>query len=192
MIRGLSLVVFLLIMSLRLSYANEKYQLGAGDVIRISVYGEQDLSIDSVKIDDREAFDYPYLGEIDLSGKTLNEIKNIIYSGLKGDYLVDPKVSVSIVKYRNIYVNGMVNKPGGYEYQPGLTVQKAISLSGGVISKYRRSAKIYHIKASEFKKYKDYSQDELINKFELDMKNEAASHSIINSGDTIYVIASFW
>jgi polysaccharide export outer membrane protein len=170
----------------------EQYQLSAGDVIRISVYGEQNLSVDSVKIDDRETFDYPYLGEINLSRKTLNDIKNIIYSGLKGDYLVEPKVSVSIVKYRNIYVNGMVNKPGGYEYQPGLTVQKAISLSGGVVSKYRRSAKVYHIKASEFKKYKDYTQDELIDKFELDTKNEAASHSVINAGDTIFVFASFW
>ena len=192
MIRLLSLVVIVFLISLKPSYANEQYKLSAGDVIRISVYGEQNLSIDSIKIDDRETFDYPYLGEIDLSGKTLNDIKNIIYSGLLGDYLVDPKVSVSIVRYRNIYVNGMVNKPGGYEYQPGLTVQKAISLSGGVVSKYRRSAKIYHIKSSEFKKYKDYSQDELIDKFKADMKNEAASHSIINSGDTIYVVASFW
>jgi protein involved in polysaccharide export with SLBB domain len=38
---------------------------------------------------------------------------------------------VSIDEYRNFFVNGQVEKPGGYPYSPGLTVRKAISIAGG-------------------------------------------------------------
>ena len=48
-----------------------------------------------------------------------------------GRYLLNPQVTVSIDEYRNFYVNGMVEKPGGYPYSPGLTVRKAISIAGG-------------------------------------------------------------
>ena len=41
------------------------------------------------------------------------------------------QVTVTIDEYRNFFVNGMVEKPGGYPYTPGLTVRKAISIAGG-------------------------------------------------------------
>ena len=43
----------------------------------------------------------------------------------------DVAYSVTIDEYRNFYVNGMVEKPGGYPFSPGLTVRKAITLAGG-------------------------------------------------------------
>jgi polysaccharide export outer membrane protein len=44
---------------------------------------------------------------------------------------VNPQVTVTVEEYRNYYVNGHVEKPGGYPYAPGLTVRKAISIAGG-------------------------------------------------------------
>ena len=38
---------------------------------------------------------------------------------------------MTIEEYRNFFVNGMVEKPGGYPFAPGLTVRKAISIAGG-------------------------------------------------------------
>ena len=38
---------------------------------------------------------------------------------------------MAIEEYRNFFVNGMVEKPGGYPFAPGLTVRKAISIAGG-------------------------------------------------------------
>lgn len=55
----------------------------------------------------------------------------MIRQGLEGDYLINPKVRVNVTTFRHIYVNGEVKKPGGYNYQPGLTVEKAIALAGG-------------------------------------------------------------
>ncbi len=50
---------------------------------------------------------------------------------LKEPYLVDPEVTFFIHKNLPFYVNGQVEKPGGYPFSPGLTVRKAISLAGG-------------------------------------------------------------
>ena len=50
---------------------------------------------------------------------------------MKGRILVNPQVSVFIEEYRPFFINGMVEKPGGYPFQPGLTVRKAAALAGG-------------------------------------------------------------
>ncbi|UJF17129.1 polysaccharide export protein [Vibrio sp. SS-MA-C1-2] len=111
--------------------ADSNYKLGAGDTVQISVYGEVDLSINSLYISNNGTFNYPYLGQINVLGKTPAQLQALIYKGLKGDYLISPKVRVNIVSFRNIYVNGEVQRPGGYPYQPGLTVDKAVALAGG-------------------------------------------------------------
>jgi polysaccharide export outer membrane protein len=50
---------------------------------------------------------------------------------LRGRYLLNPRVSVSIDEYRQFFVNGQVEKPGGYPFQPGITVGKAVAIAGG-------------------------------------------------------------
>jgi protein involved in polysaccharide export with SLBB domain len=107
------------------------YKLAAGDVITIRVFGEDDLSREKVRLTDAGTIPYPVLGEVKALGLTIGEIEASITTGLTGRYLVNPRVSVTIEEYRPFYINGMVEKPGGYPFQPGLTVLKASSLAGG-------------------------------------------------------------
>jgi polysaccharide export outer membrane protein len=107
------------------------YLLGPGDVISIRVFGEEELTFEQVRLTDAGTVSYPFLGEVRAAGKTAAELEAIIIRGLMGDYLVDPKVSVRILEYRDFYVNGEVKSPGGYAFQPGLTVRKAVALAGG-------------------------------------------------------------
>ena len=107
-----------------------QYTLGSGDTVSITVYGQEDLSIET-RLTDIGVINYPYLGEISVLGMTVSGLESFIYEGLKGDYLVDPSVSVSIIEYRPFFINGEVKDPGGYPYQPGLTVDKAAALAGG-------------------------------------------------------------
>jgi len=107
------------------------YKLGAGDVITIRVLGEDDLKRDHVKLSDAGTVSFPVLGEIRVKGMTVGGLEEYVTKGLKGRYLLNPQVTVSIDEYRNFYVNGMVEKPGGYPYSPGLNVRKAISIAGG-------------------------------------------------------------
>ena len=106
------------------------YRMSTGDKVRIQVYGEEDLNLETTVSDNGE-ISYPFLGPLKVAGLTPQELAQLIAGKLEGDYLVNPKVSVDIIEYRLFYVNGEVQSPGGYPFQPGITVRKAISLAGG-------------------------------------------------------------
>lgn len=114
-----------------------QYQLGSGDRVKISVFGQDDLSME-VRLPDVGTINYPFLGEIKLVGLTADEVEKKIYAGLLGDYLVNPSVSVAIVEYRPFFIDGEVKRPGGYPYQPGLSVNKAAALAGGYTERAAR------------------------------------------------------
>lgn len=116
----------------------ESYRLGPGDLILIDVFGEDDLSME-VMLDDTGVISYPFLGELSVNGLTAAEFENVLLSGLKGPYLVDPDITVAIKQYRSVYLTGEVQEPGGFPYQPGLTVEKAIALAGGFTERASRS-----------------------------------------------------
>lgn len=114
-----------------------QYQLGSGDRVSINVFGQEDLSME-VRLPDVGTINYPFLGEIKLVGMTAAEVEQLIYDGLLGDYLVNPSVSVSIIEYRPFFIDGEVKRPGGYPYQPGLSVNKAAALAGGYTERAAR------------------------------------------------------
>lgn len=111
--------------------AFSNYRLGAGDVVTVQVLGEDDLKREKIRLSDAATISYPILGEIRLLGKTVAELEGLIRDGLKGRYLLNPQVTVTINEYRNFFINGQVQRPGGYAFIPGLTVRKAVSLAGG-------------------------------------------------------------
>ena len=125
------------------------YQLGSGDSIQINVFGEDDLSL-STMLGDTGIINYPFLGEIKVTGLTVNQVIELITKGLKGDYLINPSVRVSITEYRQFFINGEVENPGGYAYQPGLNVNKAIALAGGMTERASNNG-ITIIRASDTK-----------------------------------------
>ena len=122
----------LLLLALSATASAAQYKLGSGDVIRISVHGEPDLSFEEVRLTDAGTFTFPFIGEVDANGKTPGEVRNVLVEKLKDGYLIDPRVSVSVVNYREFYISGEVKLPGGYPYQPGLTLDRAIALAGGL------------------------------------------------------------
>ncbi len=143
------------------SSIDNTYRLGAGDKIEISVYGEPDLTIHALYINNSGRFDYPYLGRLSALDKTPEQLKSEITAGLKGDYLIAPKVRVSVIEFRSIYVNGEVKQPGAYEYQPGLTVDKAIALAGGFTDRAART-KIFVTKSGSADKASKYTLTQAI------------------------------
>ncbi|MDO6686618.1 MULTISPECIES: polysaccharide biosynthesis/export family protein [unclassified Agarivorans] len=118
--------------------ANDDYRLAAGDSFRVSVYGEPELNMETRLANDG-FIRYPFLGEIEVRGLTVNQLQLHIQNGLKGDYLVDPMVQVTMVEYRPFFINGEVARPGAYPYQPGLTVNRAITLAGGFTERAGKS-----------------------------------------------------
>lgn len=110
------------------------YRIGPNDVIRIQVFGEEDLSLER-KVGGDGKIDYPLLGAVPVEGKTVEELQRYLTTHLASGYLQRPEVSVSIVRHRNFYVGGEVKTPGGFPYEEGLTLQKAIAMAGGLTEK---------------------------------------------------------
>lgn len=107
------------------------YLMGQGDTISIQVFDEPDLTM-STAVGTSGSINYSYLGDIKVAGKSPSQLERHITGMLQNGYLVNPSVNVTVVQYRQFYINGEVRSPGGYPYQPGLTLDKAISLAGGL------------------------------------------------------------
>ena len=123
------------------------YRLGPGDEINISVFDEVELSM-VVRLNDTGRLNYPFLGELEVEGLTVAELEQLITGGLKGPYLINPVVTVSIGEYRPFFVLGEVLTPGGFPYQPRLTVERAVALAGGFTERASRN-KIEVIRADD-------------------------------------------
>lgn len=106
------------------------YQLDSGDRIAIRVFGEEDLSME-MYLGDSGVINYPFIGEIDVNGLNTSELERKIVAGLRGDYLINPSVEVTIVEYRPFFINGEVTTPGSYTFHPGLTINKAVAMASG-------------------------------------------------------------
>jgi len=139
-------LVFLAFLPLQVTHA-ELYTLGSGDTVKIHVFQEPDLSIEA-KISNNGTVDFPLIGYINIAGLTLAETEALLDRKLRGDYLIDPQISVSVKSHRPFFVTGAVRSPGSYEYQPGMSARQAIAIAGDFTDRASRS-KIYIIKEGE-------------------------------------------
>lgn len=141
-----TLVILLLLLHDSVAAAqNANYVLGPGDVVSISVYEEVDLSFPEMRIGDTGLINYPFLGEIAVTGQTSAQLEQLLRKGLiDGEFLINPTVTVTIVQYRPFYINGEVAQPGSYPYEPGLTLRKAISIAGGFTERANRNRFTLH------------------------------------------------
>ncbi len=112
------------------AFDSKAYRLGAGDVVSITVYGEDDLSRQKYRLPDSGLIMFPF-GEIRALGLTIAELEAHIADGLRGGYLLNPRVSVSMDEYRPFFITGQVAQPGAYPYKSGLTIRMAVSIAGG-------------------------------------------------------------
>ena len=147
-IKTLSITLLFLFTSIAHPSSTSGYKLGPSDLIKIHVFGEEELSLE-VRLTDAGTFTYPFLGEVDSRGLTISNLKDRLTAGLKGDFLINPKVTVTILEYRSFFINGEVKKPGGYPFLPGLTVRKAIALAGGFTERAaKKNIRVIHDDAS--------------------------------------------
>src|SRR5262245_28474405 len=113
--------------------AMRDYKVGPGDVLKITVFGHEDLS-KPVNVGSDGRINYSLLGAVDVAGKTPLQIQDQLAQALGKDYIVNPQVSVEVDKFASqfIYVNGLVNSPGRFPLQGGMTLKDAISLANGL------------------------------------------------------------
>ena len=114
------------------------YVLGAGDRLRLSVFGETDLG-GEFDVDGSGYVRLPLIGQVKAAGLTIHGFEERIIALLSDGYLRDPRVSIEVVNYRPFYIIGEVNKPGQYPYVDGMNALNAVALAGGYTAKADKS-----------------------------------------------------
>jgi polysaccharide export outer membrane protein len=106
------------------------YKLGVGDKVRVTVYGEKDLSGD-FDVNDQGEVTLPLIGAVRVAGKNVGDAETVITSAYGKNYLVNPHVNLQVMNYRPFFILGEVKNPGSYPYVNGMTVVNAVALAGG-------------------------------------------------------------
>jgi polysaccharide biosynthesis/export protein VpsN len=108
-----------------------EYQLGPGDRVRITVFGEQELSGEFL-VSSRGTVALPLVGEVNANGTSLDAFTKAVEQKLvASDMVRTPRVSADVIAYRPFYILGEVSTPGQYPYAIGMTVTKAVATAGG-------------------------------------------------------------
>lgn len=113
--------------------ANE-YLLGAGDMVRVTVYGSQDLNTEA-RVSQEGTISFPLLGELKLTGLTPVQAEKLISKKLEnGDFVKSPHVNLVVMQYMSQFVSvlGDVYKPGRFPLDRPTTLSDALALAGGV------------------------------------------------------------
>jgi polysaccharide export outer membrane protein len=111
------------------------YELQPGDIIRISVWqedqGQQQQQPILVRPDG--GISYPLAGNVQAAGRTVEKLTEIIAKRL-AKYIPNPVVTVTLdqIPGNRIYILGRVNKPGDYVISRDVTVMQALAMAGGL------------------------------------------------------------
>ncbi len=113
----------------------EDYKIGGYDVLAITVYGEKDLSVESIRVSADGSISFPLIGRIAVADLNTSEVEKLIARKLaEGDFILDAHVSVMVAKYegRKYSVLGSVQTPGNYPLQAKEKILDGLSKAGGL------------------------------------------------------------
>ena len=114
--------------------ADNDYRMGTGDVLRITVYGQPDLTTEA-RVGESGNISFPLIGDVKLAGATPAQGEAEIAQRLsKGGFILEPFVSLNVVQYRSqqISVLGRVNRPGKFTLEKVSRISDVLALAGGI------------------------------------------------------------
>lgn len=106
------------------------YRLGVGDKLKLTVFGEENLS-GQFEVNALGQVSLPLIGEMPAKGLAIQQFRDSVARRLADGYLKSPKVTVEILNYRPIYVQGEVKNGGEFPFRPGLSLRDAVAIAGG-------------------------------------------------------------
>jgi len=124
------------------------YKVGPTDILYISVWHEGEFS-GPVAVHEDGKITLPLVGDLDVGGKTPNQIEKIVGEAL-AKYVVNPLVTVTVqeVLSKKYYLDGEVARPGEYPLVAPTTILEALSKAGG-LAMFANSKKIYVLRGDD-------------------------------------------
>lgn len=114
--------------------SDDAFVVNSGDTLRVSVFQSPDLGIET-RVDAAGRMTYPFLGQVDVKGKTPAQVERLIASGLEEKQILrKPQVTVNVVQFKSqqVSVLGNVNRPGKYPLDLPYSVSDVLAIAGGV------------------------------------------------------------
>jgi polysaccharide biosynthesis/export protein len=160
-----------------------EYRLGPGDSIRISVFQNPNLTLET-RVTEDGTITYPLIGRVTIGGLTIARAEQIIAKALDdGNFIKQPQVTILSLQIRSSQVSvfGLVNRAGRFPLETVNTrVSEMIALAGGITSAGADVAIITGERAGKpFRKEIDIAALFLYNRLEDDVA--------VAAGDVIYV-----
>lgn len=106
------------------------YTLDTGDAVRVTVYGDAELT-NTYRVADNGAISFPLVGSVQVRGQTTSAAATRVAAALANGYMRDPDVAMEIAEYRPFFIQGEVTSSGQFPYVFGMTARAAISTAGG-------------------------------------------------------------
>ncbi len=166
-----------------------EYRIGPRDVLRITVWGHDDLTR-SVAVSADGTFAFPLVGDVPAAGLTTGQLEARLRALLEKDYLVNPQVSVKVEEYRSqrVFVLGEVEKPGTYTLTGPATLLDVLSQAGGPSKSAGRQVVIVRVPQSDGPAVPGAAGSTTLraNLHRL-LEGDVAENLALQNGDTIYV-----
>lgn len=128
-------VLCLFFLALGSAHAGSDYALSTGDLIRITVYDQPDLTTET-RVSENGSILFPLIGEVPLGGITANEASGRIAKALAaGGFVKSAQVNVVVLEFKGqeVSVLGMVNRPGKFPLQKASRLTDVLAMAGGSV-----------------------------------------------------------
>jgi len=167
------------------------YLVGPQDVIRITVYGEPQLS-GPIRVDADGTFPFQYIARVKAEGLTTGQIGANLIKALGDGYLRNPQVSVEVLEYHShsVFVTGEVRAPNKYAVRGDSTLMDVLTLAGSLLPTAGSYVLITHAKQGVGTALAPASADSATADLRVslrDIQTGKAQNVRVQDGDTIYV-----
>jgi len=173
--------------------AQGEYIIGEGDLIKITVYDNPDLTTEA-RVSGDGKITLPLVGEVMVNRLTANEAEKKIASLLEDGYIVKPQVSIFIEEYKSkkVTVLGEVARPGLVVLRGAYSLMEAISDAGGITLNAGDTLYIQRkgIKGGEKKETDGRGKEDpglAVDLKKLFEEGDASANVPVQDGDSIYV-----
>jgi len=164
--------------------AEATYLLGAGDEVRMTVYGQTDLTTDA-QISAEGTLQVPLLGSVKLAGRSSSEAAAFIADLYeRGNFLKKAQVNILVTVYRSqsVAILGKVNRPGKLVLEGPTSLTEALAWAGGVADAGSERLVLVRTSANGKQERFEYDLQKLLNR-----EVEQNSTVWLKDGDTLYV-----
>lgn len=157
-----------------------QYIVGEGDLLRVSVWKESEIS-QNVVVRPDGMISLPLISDVRVSRMTPQQIQQLVTDKLQS-VLTNPQVTVTVLEVRSkeIYITGEVGKPGAYQAIAPMNVLQLIARAGG-LSEFANRKAIYIFRASDPKTRIRFNYKEVVS------GHKPEQNIILQPGDTVVV-----